>query len=218
MTREGRARPSAIVAAGATCAVAVAAVLAGCASGAGNGTHCVIDAAGYTSLQSLDTFTDAVVRGHVLDDAAQASAAPPDETHATVTEMFHVTVDDVVAVRPGEPQLTDGQQLEIMIPVIDPKGCAADDATPTAGYQGFPLESEIPGRGADVVLFLGGGPDGSDGGTTVRTALGYAAVSSDGDGSDATFHATPGGLRGSVIPLEDVVAAVKTDLTAPRRG
>jgi len=218
MTRGGRVRPSALVAAGAFGAVVVATALAGCAAGAGGPAHCVIDAAGYTSLQSLDTFTDAVVRGHVVDDAAQASQEPPDESHATVMEMFHVTVDDVVAVRPGEQRLTEGQQLEIMIPVIDPKGCAATDTTPTAGYQGFPLESEIPGRDADVVLFLGGGPGRTDGAVAVRTALGYASVGPEGDGSNATFHATPGGLRGAIIPLEDVVAAVKTDLTAPRRG
>ncbi|MFC8734325.1 hypothetical protein ACFT5B_17875 [Luteimicrobium sp. NPDC057192] len=218
MTRGGRVRAS-VVAAGAVGAAVAVALLAGCAAGSGGSSdHCVIDAAGYTSLQSLDTFTDAVVRGHVMDDAAQASQEPPDESHATVMEMFHVTVDDVVAVRPGEPRLNDGQQLEVMIPVIDPQGCAATDTTPTAGYQGFPLESEIPGRDADVVLFLGGGPDRTDGAVAVRTALGYASVGPDGDGSNATFHATPGGLRGAVIPLEDVVAAVKTDLTAPRRG
>jgi len=193
-------------------------VLTGCAAGVGGQAHCVIDAAGYTSLQSLDTFTDAVVRAHVVDDAAQASQAPPDASHATVTEMFHVTVDEVVAVRPGEPQLSGGQELEITLPVIDPEGCAADGATATPGYLGFPLESEIPGRGADVVLFLGGEPAGAGGATDVRTALAYAAVAPDGGGNAATFHATPGALRGAVIPLADVVAAVKTDLTGPRRG
>jgi len=219
MTRGGRVRSSALVAAGALCVVVTATTLVGCAAGAGGSREqCVVDAAGYTSLQSLDTFTDAVVRAHVVDDAAQASQAPPDESHATVTEMFHVTVDDVVAVRPGQPRLSEGQELEITLPVIDPKGCAADEATPTPGYQGFALDSEIPGRDADVVLFLGGGPTEPDGADEVRTALGYASVAADGTGSGVTFHATPGELRGAIIPLEDVVAAVRADLTTPRRG
>ncbi|MGC5168421.1 hypothetical protein [Luteimicrobium sp. DT211] len=217
MTRGGRVRSSAVAAAAVACAVVGGSSLAGCAAGAGGRAHCVIDAAGYTSLQSLDTFTDAVVRGHVDDDAAQASQAPPDESRATVTEMFHVTIDDVIAVRPGETRPAEGRQLEVMLPVIDPEGCAADDATPTAGYQGFALASEVPGRDADVVLFLGGEPAGASAGE-VRTALGYAAVVPNGQGDDATFHATPGALRGAIIPLEDVVAAVRADLTAPRRG
>jgi hypothetical protein len=217
MTRGGRVRASATVAGGVLGAVVTATALAGCAAGVGGRAHCVIDAAGYTSLQSLDTFTDAVVRAHVVDDAAQASQAPPDTTHATVTEMFHVAVDDVVAVRPGQPSLGDGQELEITLPVIDPKGCAADGASATPGYQGFSLESEVPGQGADVVLFLGEGPSEPHGSDAVRTALGYASVPTDG-GSGVTFHATPGELRGAIIPLEDVVAAVRADLTAPRRG
>lgn len=223
MTRGGRVRSSATFVGGVLGAAVVAAALSGCASGVGGSKErCVVDAAGYTSLQSLDTFTDAVVRAHVVDDAAQASQAPADETHATVTEMFHVTVDDVVAVRPGQPALSDGQQLEITLPVIDPKGCAAEAATPTPGYQGLPLESEVPGRGADVVLFLGGEPTVA-GATkaadaTVRSALGYASVAPDGGGTAVTFHATPGALRGAIIPLPDVLAAVRADLTTPRRG